>query len=397
MCKLFEQCFFHAMTTKNVLCILVLSVRQSNIGRPPNKRDYGTHENNETDGKMVACLLPCVLFIPCVLSSRLWSFAGIRVIFLIMRIEKLVIPTPFPVGPINIYLIVDDPLTLIDTGPKTDVAIAALTTQINQLGFRIPDIKRIVLTHTHEDHCGLASWLQQRCGAPVYVHEWEQENLTNHGRLRADRVLLKSAGVPEGQLEQMVGHYAKVKSFADAVENVVTYRDEHEFEFARGSWRIVHTPGHTPGSCCLLREATRTLLAGDTILKHITPNPVLNPDPRDATRRFPALKNYLASLEKLRDLAPTLIHTSHGDVVTDFEEYLARLRRHTYERQSKVLGLVSKDGMTAHELANLLFPKVKDITRFLAVSEAAAHLDLAATEGKLRIENRDSVDVFLSA
>lgn len=326
--------------------------------------------------------------------TKPFSDHPVNVIFLSMRIEKLVIPTPFPVGPINIYLIADDPLTLVDTGPKTDAAIDAFLSQLTQLGFRIEDIQRIILTHTHEDHCGLASWLQQRCGASVFVHEWEQENLSDHDRLRADRRLLKSAGVPEDQLEQMVGHYAKVKSFADAVEKVVAYRDEHEFVFATGAWRVVHTPGHTPGSCCLLREATRTLLAGDTILKHITPNPVMNPDPRDSIRRFPALKNYLASLERVRALAPTLIHTSHGDVVIDYEEYLARLLRHTYERQSKVLALVPPAGITAHELANLLFPKVKDITRFLAVSEAAAHLDLAATEGKLRIENHNGVDVF---
>lgn len=312
-----------------------------------------------------------------------------------MRIEKLVIPTPFPVGPINIYLIVDDPLTLIDTGPKTDAAMEAFTTQIKQLGFRIEDIKRIILTHTHEDHCGLASWLQKQCGAPVYVHEWEKENLTDHGRSRADRVLLKSAGVPAEQLEQMVGHYAKVKSFADAVEKIIPYRDEHEFVFASGSWRVVHTPGHTPGSSCLLREATRTLLAGDTILKHITPNPVMNPDPHKSSRRFSALKNYLASLERVRAIAPTLIKTSHGDEVTDYEEYLARLLRHTYERQNKVLSLIPETGITAHELASLLFPKVKDITRFLAVSEAVAHLDLAVVEEKLSVENRDGVDVFL--
>ena len=377
-----------------MLSILGLSVRQSNVvGSGFRENREQTEITKQTEIRFPG-FLPFVLLFLSVLYSLLWLLVDIRVIFPRMRIEKLVIPTPFPVGPINTYLIVDDPLTLVDTGPKTDAAMEAFTAQLHQLGFRIEDIQRIVLTHTHEDHCGLASWLQQQCDAPVYVHEWERENLTDHGRLRADRVLLKSAGVPAEELEQMVGHYAKVKSFADAVEKVVTYRDEHEFVFATGSWRIVHTPGHTPGSCCLLREATRTLLAGDTILKHITPNPVLNPDPRNAAKRFPALENYLASLERVRALAPTLIHTSHGDVVTDFEEYLARLLRHTYERQSKVLGLVPKEGMTAHKLADLLFPKVKDITRFLAVSEAAAHLDLAKAEVKLRVEDRDGVDVF---
>ena len=52
-----------------------------------------------------------------------------------MRIEKLVLPTPFPVGPINVYLIVDEPITLIDTGPKTDEAISALRAGLSRLGF----------------------------------------------------------------------------------------------------------------------------------------------------------------------------------------------------------------------------------------------------------------------
>ncbi len=311
-----------------------------------------------------------------------------------MRIEKLVIPTPFPVGPINVYLIVDDPITLVDTGPKTDEAIAALTFQLSNLGFQLADIKRIILTHTHEDHCGLAGFLQQASGARVYVHEWEAKNLTGQGRTRVHPHLLERAGAPPAENEQMAGHYAKVKSYADAVADITPYRDDHEFIFAAGSLRVIHTPGHTPGSCCLLREATRLVLAGDTILKNITPNPVLNPDPRDSSRRFPALKNYLASLERIRGLAPTMLKTSHGDDVIDYEEYLSRLLRHVNERQNKVVNLVPEAGINGHELSFLLFPKVKDMTRFLAVSESIAHLDLAVVEGKLRMESRAQVDVF---
>lgn len=312
-----------------------------------------------------------------------------------MRIQKLIIPTPFPVGPINIYLVAEDPITLIDTGPKTDEAIAALTSQLKNLGFRIEDIQRIILTHTHEDHCGLANWLQQISGAPVYVHEWEQHNLSDRGRTRVDRNLLEQAGVTTEELDQMSQHYAQVKSYAEAVSNLKTYRDEHEFEFTSGALSVVHTPGHTPGSSCLWRAATRTLIAGDTVLKTITPNPVLNVDPNNKSRRFPALIKYLNSITHLQTLIPTLIHTSHGDDVLDFDEYVARLRKHTYERQTKVLSLIPKDGINAHEMAYLLFPRVKDASRFLAVSEAIAHLDLAVSEGKLRIENRDKIDVFL--
>ncbi|HKQ76325.1 MAG TPA: MBL fold metallo-hydrolase [Blastocatellia bacterium] len=313
-----------------------------------------------------------------------------------MRIEKLVIPTPFPVGPINIYLVVDDPITLVDTGPKTDEAVAVLREQLRKLGFRTEDIKRIVLTHTHEDHCGLAGMLQRESGARVHVHEWEFQNISTHRRTRVDPDLLKRAGAPSEELERMAARYQLIHHFADAVEDVEAYRDEQEFVFASGALRIVHTPGHTPGSSCLLRESNRLMLSGDTILKNITPNPVMNHDPIDPNRRFPSLGEYLVSLARIRALAPTLIKTSHGPDVTDYEEHFHRLVRHIQDRLAKVISLVPKEGVTAWEMSKMLFPKASDINRFLAVSEAVANLDLAVAEGKLRMEQNGAVEIYLN-
>lgn len=311
-----------------------------------------------------------------------------------MKIERLVIPTPFPVGPINIYLIVDDPLTLIDTGPKTDEAIAALREQLSKLGFRFDQIRRIILTHTHEDHCGLAGTLQQASGAKVYVHEWELEEIGPNRHGRVNRWLLERAGVPPELLERMAGFYDKIKTYADPVDDVEAYRDEQEFIFATGALRVVHTPGHTPGSCCLLRESNRLMLTGDTILKNITPNPILNPDPINPERRFPSLGEYLVSLARIRAIAPTLLRTSHGDDVTDYEEHFHRLVRHIHERQAKVISQVPKDGITAWEMSQLMFPAVKEINRFLAVSEAVANLDQAVADGKLRIERQAAAENY---
>jgi len=311
-----------------------------------------------------------------------------------MRIEKLIIPTPFPVGPINIYLVVDDPITLVDTGPKTDEAINALREQLRKLGFKTEDVKRVVLTHTHEDHCGLAGMLQRESGARVYVHEWEFQNISNHRHTRVNPDLLKRAGVPGEELERMASRYQLIHQFADAVEDVEAYRDEQEFVFATGALRVIHTPGHTPGSSCLLRESNRLVLAGDTILKNITPNPVLNCDPIDPNRRFPSLGEYLVSLARIRALAPTLLKTSHGDDVTDYEEHFHRLIRHIHDRLAKVISLVPKQGITGWEVSKLMFPKASDINRFLAVSEAVANLDLAVAEGELRMELNDGIEVY---
>jgi glyoxylase-like metal-dependent hydrolase (beta-lactamase superfamily II) len=314
-----------------------------------------------------------------------------------MRIVPISVPTPFYVGPVNCYLIAEDPVTLIDTGPKTKEAVEALREGLRRARFRVSDIRRIVLTHAHEDHCGLARSLRDEAKeSVVLVHGWE----TGHrvGRLEYDehRQLLVRAGVPDEDIAQMRRMYEGVRAYADALEDdqYSELRDEMELEFATGSLRVIHTPGHTPGSCSFLREADRTVIAGDCVLKRITPNPVLSPDPVDPTRRFHSLAEYLVSLARIRSLSPTLVHGGHGDAVTDFEELFHRYLRAVNERQAEVIRLIPKSGATAWDVARELFPGADDVHRFLAVSETVAHLDLAHTEGKLALELGDGREVY---
>ena len=318
-----------------------------------------------------------------------------------MKIIPISIPTPFYVGDVNVYLIKEDPLTLIDVGPKTPEAAAALRRELGKHGVKFSDVRRIVLTHAHEDHCGLAKQVRDEAkNAEIFIHDWETGHL--FGRLAHDehRNLMLRSGVPAKVFDELRGMYEEVSLLTDSLADgdFQSLKDEMELEFDGGSLRVLHTPGHTPGSCSFVREADRTLICGDCVLKRITPNPIVSPDPLAPEKRFKSLAEYLVSLAKLRSYSPTLAYGGHGEAVTDFDEIFHRYVRAIDERQKKVISLVEGNGTTAFEVAKTLFPNSfdHDVHRFLAISESIAHLDYAESEGKIGVEMSGGIEFYRS-
>jgi len=108
-----------------------------------------------------------------------------------LTIHPISIPTPFPVGPVNAYLLPEEPVTLVDTGPKTAAARAALEQGLAAAGVPLRAVRRIILTHGHTDHFGLAATLVAETGATVYAHPDDTPKFTGE-RAFVDHLLTSS-------------------------------------------------------------------------------------------------------------------------------------------------------------------------------------------------------------
>ncbi len=166
-----------------------------------------------------------------------------------MDLRRLELPTPFPVGPVNAYLLRGDPLTLVDTGPKTVEAQTALERGVAAAGARLKDIRRILLTHGHTDHAGNAAWVAQRSGAPVHVHEGDRAKVS--GRrwvLEHVKTFLTQAGLADSVVESFFEQTQALRQYLDPLAKVSSLTDGSTSPWTRSGCARSTRPGTPTGT-----------------------------------------------------------------------------------------------------------------------------------------------------
>jgi len=195
-------------------------------------------------------------------------------------VHRLTLPTPFPVGPVYAYLFEGDLLTLVDTGPKADVTRESLRAGLADFGYRPEDIQRIIVTHHHADHMGLAAEIWQRSGAEIWTHPYSLPWLADYAGQQARHhpfyaAIWQQAGVPTDIVALMNDSSASLLRWIDPVLATHTLDEGQQIDLGGAPWQVFHTPGHAGGLICLWEPASRTLLANDHLLRDISSNPVL--------------------------------------------------------------------------------------------------------------------------
>jgi glyoxylase-like metal-dependent hydrolase (beta-lactamase superfamily II) len=321
-------------------------------------------------------------------------------------VHCLAIPTPFQVGRINAYLIEDEPLTLIDSGPNSAKALDELEQALKVRGHAIEDIELLVITHQHIDHFGLASILARRSGAEVaalagldhYLGAFREEAELDD--LFAERTMLRH-GIPADVVGALRAVSASFRAWGSTVEVTRTLTDGEELKLANRTLRVLHRPGHSPSDTLFWDEARAQLFVADHLLKHISSNPLLA-RPLGAARDFTgprpqALVTYLASMEQTRAMDLELVLPGHGPPITDHKTLIELRQRMHQRRAERIHALIAAQPRTAHEVAQEMWGNVAVTQAYLTLSEVLGHTDILINAGLVVEQEEDDVVRFAVA
>lgn len=306
-------------------------------------------------------------------------------------VHRLSLPTGFAVGPVNCWLIDDDPLTLVDAGPNSGTALDVLEQGLAEHGRRVEDLRRIVVSHQHMDHLGLVGILAARSGAEVCAYGPLAPWLAGYDGAMEDEdrfaeELMARHGIPE-EIRYALRSMSRVMRGWGAPATVTRRLDDGDvLEFSGRTLHVLHRPGHSPSDIVLHDRERGLLIAADHLIKHISSNPLITRRLDGSGERFPALAEYLASLRRTREMDLALVLTGHGDPVTDHRALIDERFTGHARRADKLARLIAERPSTAYELARALWGNVAITQAYLTLSEVIGHTDLLVAEGRIREE-----------
>jgi glyoxylase-like metal-dependent hydrolase (beta-lactamase superfamily II) len=306
---------------------------------------------------------------------------------------------PFALDHINLWLLHDrhegrDGWTLVDCGIANDSTRAhweqLFATELEGL-----PILRVLCTHMHPDHIGLASWITERFGTPehdcrlwISATDWNAarmacQSTTAHGGQDAAAFFASHGLVDEASLAKVRARSGYYASMVPRVPGRYTRLiDGLVVTIGGRRWRCISGYGHAPEHIALFSEDDAVLISGDMLLPRISTNVSVY----DLEPEADPLPMFLASIDRFLALpTQTLVLPSHGRPFTGAHERVAQLHRHHAERLAEVLAACQDTPRSAAEMLPVLFKRALDLhqTTF-AMGEAVAHLHALFGRGQVR-------------
>lgn len=311
------------------------------------------------------------------------------------QIYLVELPLPFALNSVNCYLLRDgDGWAVVDTGLNTPQARAVWQETFTALDIQPQAIGRIILTHSHPDHYGLAGWFQNLCSRqgnaapvpPVLMSAREADLAALVWQSREDwfeqmRFFFAHCGLTEDLIGAAISGVQEVRGGTRPHPHVIERLEAGmTLQIGPRNFEVMQAQGHSDGQLIFYDAADQLMLCGDQVLLNITPNisvwPFTDADP---------LGRYLTSLHNLARLEVRLALPGHRSPISGWSERLAEIEAHHARRLDRMLAAVDTDA-TSFEISRRVFnfDKLTAHEIRFAVTETLAHLEYLVGQNQLR-------------
>jgi glyoxylase-like metal-dependent hydrolase (beta-lactamase superfamily II) len=299
---------------------------------------------------------------------------------------------PLPVGvngieTVNAYVLADGRhVTLVDCGvwraDPVDDGLGRLRQGLRAAGYELQDVSRIVITHAHIDHYGLAGRLMELTGAQLWMHALTDLDCEKYRHpdtaVARRRDTYSDHGLPAADLPA-VAHGLRdwLPYLHSVVEASTRLHGGEKIAVGGHDWEVIHTPGHSTGHICLWSPDSEVVLSGDHLLPGVTP-------PVTFERGFDAdpLRSYLDSLRRIEALRPAGVLPGHGSPFTDVQGRIEGILRNKLRRLRAVREAIEEGPTTVVKIADRVFtPVMLKRQRSFALAETLAHIAYLRHDG----------------
>jgi glyoxylase-like metal-dependent hydrolase (beta-lactamase superfamily II) len=308
-------------------------------------------------------------------------------------IHVIPVPLPFPgLRWVNSFVIEgDDDITMIDCGVNTSEGRAAISAGLSALGFADAPVGRLIGTHLHVDHVGVAPRLVADSGWRLVMHERVPSLIDRYNDparfVRKTAAMATRHGAPPDEVAELATMEPVPDYYLPAEPPAETVADGDRI--ALGTDRdleVLHTPGHEAAHICLRDSRTGVLFAGDHLLPRITPVIMWRDEDDDP------LGDYLDGLERLVGMDAGLTYPAHGVAIDRGAARAAQIKAHHRRRLDDAAELLATGPMTAWTMMGRLFrPHLITFEKRLALRETLSHLEHLRRVGRIESFTEDGV------
>lgn len=319
------------------------------------------------------------------------------------NIIQVKVPVPFSLKWVNSYLIIEQSgYTIIDPGLKTVESIDVWEQVLSELQLEWEQCVQIIITHQHPDHFGLAGFVQQRSGSPVYMTEEAHRYTINlWGEDRGDyehnmSELLHRHNVPVDVIQAILHNLQEFQSRVEPFPNVTYIKAGNPIEIGSCTWEIIETKGHAYGQVMFYQPKQQILICADQVLPHITPHVGVIPgEDRNV------LDEFIMNLRHLAELEVKLALPGHSEPFEYFSKRAYEIIAHHERRLDRIEQYVIEhhevDAFSCCEWIFGTHLRLNAHNMRFALTEIIAHLEELVRQGRIKSMRKDGGIIFTRA